>query len=253
MRNKRLVFAVILAVTLLFAGVARADDFWIRPFKVYSQDSDKVLIFNDQPLSAGVYFADTLVQIYSLSDALASFHWVVYEDRLFFSTDFRHLAFLPIVSQTVALAFYDNGVVMRQYMIEELVKDTDAITFTASTAKWLRWPDPSQFDAAANILTLATVEGLEYSFDITTGDVVRGEIIARADIAGIAAIDGIIEIVPIDDIIEAAEIDNIVVTDDIADNIAESPNSPFILILAIALIALGIIPLIRLRRKNPFA
>jgi hypothetical protein len=96
-----------------------------------------------------------------------NFNQIAPEWNFNFSACLQYLAFVPQVSQQIALEFYDSGKMIKQYKIDELVKDMDAVLFTSSGMAF--WADDTIFDAATNTLKLTTADGLDYAFDITTG------------------------------------------------------------------------------------
>jgi len=71
-----------------------------------------------------------------------------------------------------AVSFYANGSHVKTYTVRDLLKDETKAEFTASH---VLWEDCSKrnFDANSNVLTIATLDGIVYSFYLPTGDLLE--------------------------------------------------------------------------------
>jgi len=99
---------------------------------------------------------------------------MVFPFDFIFSEDFRYFVLIPEASQNIAFEFYDNGVLLRSYRINKLVRNMDRVLYSVSTASWRSWSGKN-FDSTNNTLTITTVDNLTYVFDITTGwNIVKG-------------------------------------------------------------------------------
>ena len=169
------VVSVLLAAMFVFIGiVAYADTFLPpEPFEIWSEDETTVFRWDPGPADnwrgtaqAGVYRNGELVysveNLPIMGESAGSF---------MFSTDFRFMVFRPSVSQIAALGFFDNGVLLRSYRIDELVRDMSVVTYSVTTASWEAWPG-RYFNTADNTLTITTRDNITYVFDITTGDII---------------------------------------------------------------------------------
>jgi len=170
---------VLLAIITMFGGItAYADDFVIDPFRIVSEDGSRVFIYTPNPYfrwerdsilpETGVYYATEPLELIYLLEGTG---WA-FERDFVFSQDFRHLAFFVGMSFDIALEFYEDGVLIKRCMIDDLVENMDEVSVTTSRAWWEEWSGRS-FDSANNTLTVTTVDNLTYVFDITTGDIVE--------------------------------------------------------------------------------
>jgi len=174
--KKTLIMSILLAVTLLFGAVTAYGDTFIppQPFEIWSEDGTKVFRWNPEgyesrpggTAQAGVYQNGTLV--YSVGNLPTM---GVSASNFFFSADLRHFAFRPATGQIMALGFFEDGVLLRSYRIDELVRDMNVVTYTVTTALWEDWSG-RYFDTVNNTLTIVTRNDLKYIFDITTGEII---------------------------------------------------------------------------------
>jgi len=178
LRKSKLIIAMILAVIITPGGVTTYADSFMppEPFEIWSDDGTTVFRWNPGTednwafggtAQAGVYQNDEL--IYSVDNLP-----IIGESAhsFLFSTDFRYLVYRPSVSQIVALGFFDNGVLLRSYRIDELVRDMNVVTYSVSTAAW-ESRQGRDFDAANNTFTIVTRDNITYVFDITTGEIIH--------------------------------------------------------------------------------
>lgn len=78
----------------------------------------------------------------------------------------------PIIRyyDAMALEFYDNGQMIKSYVVKDLVT---APSLLPETVSHYEWEETSSFDAVQNILWLKTLNKEEYTFDITTGEIIK--------------------------------------------------------------------------------
>jgi len=97
--------------------------------------------------------------------------WTVswYADNVRLSKDGRYLIrFGPWASSydDLAVAFYDNGVLLHAYAIKDLVREPEKLP---SSVSHFQWAYEMQFDKDKNILHLSTFGNEIYELDVTTG------------------------------------------------------------------------------------
>lgn len=175
--KKILILIALFASAMVFTGVpAYADTFLPpEPFEIWSEDGTIVLRWcpGDEynwtwgTAYAGVYRNGELV--YSIENLPIRGQS---ERGFLFSSDFRNFVFIPPTdNQVVAMGFFEDGVLLRSYRIDELVRDINVVTYTVTTASWENWQG-RKFDAANNTLTIVTRDDITYVFDITTGEII---------------------------------------------------------------------------------
>jgi len=85
----------------------------------------------------------------------------------------------------LAVAFYKNGNLLKEYSVVDLVKDKSKVQATASHYFWLarylrnkKPEDGPENDLrldAQNVFHLKTIDGIMYQFDATTGEIKKAE------------------------------------------------------------------------------
>ena len=180
MSKKSTIVILFIAIMLLSVINVYADVFFVEPVRIESEDGNKILVYNhrlDQAIPNGVYYntepKELIFRIEYITGNIAS---SVSSGCFVISDDFRHFAVIPFASRDTALAFYDNGIMLKRYMIQDLVINMRSVERTVSTAQWENW-EMRSFDNINNTLSLTTFEGRTYVFDITTGAIIEGKII----------------------------------------------------------------------------
>lgn len=70
----------------------------------------------------------------------------------------------------LAIAFYDNGKLLKRYSTLELIKDPSQVE--TSVSHYAFYHDPPGFTAPhAKTFLLTTIDGIAYTFNITTGEI----------------------------------------------------------------------------------
>lgn len=181
---------VVFAILLLINTVVIYADSWphCEPFYIISEDGMRVFHFTPEDdtwrewgedretFPTGVYYNTTPPElIYGASFPNTPIGAV----RFVFSSDMQYFAWFPEANavghedatRATAILFYANGIMQRQYMVSNLVRDLSMVIWTASTAGWQgRGTD---FDSVANVLTITTRDSVTYQFDITTGGIIN--------------------------------------------------------------------------------
>jgi hypothetical protein len=85
----------------------------------------------------------------------------------------------------LAVAFYKNGKLLKEYSVVDLVKDTSKVEATASHYFWLarylrnkkpeKGPENDLRLDAQNVFHLKAIDGIMYQFDATTGEIKNTE------------------------------------------------------------------------------
>lgn len=79
--------------------------------------------------------------------------------------------------EDVAITFFRNGKLLKQYSTVDLVRDLSKVRVTASHYDWLAWHIlPVGLDAVPRVMIdtfyLKTCDGIVYEFDMTTGAII---------------------------------------------------------------------------------
>jgi len=75
---------------------------------------------------------------------------------------------------TAALEFYEKGNLINQYTVSDLVTDNSKLEFSVTMVMWEKGNSRS-FDPESNTLSIKTVDGITYTFDITTGAILESD------------------------------------------------------------------------------
>ena len=174
--KKRLIALSVLAV-LLFGGTFGATAITFPPpvpFEIWSPDDSRVFRFVPSEehrgmADAAVYLIGDLEERLYTVTGLTSF---AYASNFIFSDDLRHFVFQPNIDQIVALEFFADGNLIKTYDIYDLVLDNRARRELSLTwHKWRDWGYGIHFSPQDNTVSLRTVDGIRYTFDITTGEI----------------------------------------------------------------------------------
>ena len=99
--------------------------------------------------------------------------WVVYwySFTVYPSSDGKHLVRMgPWASSTdqLAVAFYENGKEIKQYLIKDLIRDEKKLSYTVSH---FFWRSELRYDDKNGLLFLKTKDGQSYRFSVNTGQI----------------------------------------------------------------------------------
>jgi hypothetical protein len=92
-----------------------------------------------------------------------------YADNVRLSKDGRYLIRIgpwPSTYDDLAVAFYDEGVLLHAYAIKDLIREPEKLP---SSVSHFQWAYEMQFDEDKNIMHLSTFGNEIYEFDVTTG------------------------------------------------------------------------------------
>lgn len=174
---KMIVIILLSSIILIFSATTTYADTFMppEPFEIWSSDGETVFRWNPGTeenwsfggtAEAGVYRNNVLLYLVENLPTLGA-----HEGEFLFSDDFRYFVFTPQVGQVMALGFFEEGVLLRAYRIDELVRDMNVVTYSVTTAMWENW-QARNFDATNNTLTIVTRDNITYVFDITTGEII---------------------------------------------------------------------------------
>jgi hypothetical protein len=106
-----------------------------------------------------------------------------YSYKVYLSNDSRYLVRAgnwpsgeKLSDQHLAIAFYKEGKLLKKYSTKDLVKDPSAIELTVSHYFWKA--GASVFDSSKQIFQLTTRDKIEYTFDITNGEIISQKKVA---------------------------------------------------------------------------
>lgn len=175
---------------LVSGGIARADS--IAAPTAYRLDVSDSLEFimrsqgewgteeerlNDEYPASGVYRKGSKEPLWTVD-------WYAYEGQVFLTPDGKHVAHLgpwPNIGNwdELAVAFDHEGRPGMRYRVSNLVARPDRLQRSVSHYMWL---GASEFDPAAGVLTLRTIPGQTYRFDLATGQILKDRQAAPAAI-----------------------------------------------------------------------
>ena len=153
----------------IFYMTPTAHSEWVQESLIERHGQERMQI------RSGLYYnADPLVSIYYVD-------WSFPRHNMFFSECGTHFAYVHGPSMTGldggAVCFFEYGSLTRTYLRGDLLHPishsggffSDVITF---------WEEPElrRFDQQNNTLTIVTADRRAFTFDITTGEIIRGPI-----------------------------------------------------------------------------
>jgi len=103
--------------------------------------------------------------------------WTVdwYSHQVLVANDGQHLIRLgPWASRTFeeAISFFRNGELLASYRINDLVSDENELPHSVSHFEWKK---SSNFDEKSMTFNISTIDGNEFTFDVRTGQIEKGE------------------------------------------------------------------------------
>lgn len=89
------------------------------------------------------------------------------------SSDGKYFAVTPWVnySEDTVITFYKNGEAQKTYGSSELMRDIKNREYTSSHYFWEE-SDSRTFDSETNQLSVTTLDGMKYTFDLATGAII---------------------------------------------------------------------------------
>lgn len=187
MKTKSFICIILLCIawTVVFAAEVFADSYAEpTPYQIEFENGNKIFYMyptgiagDDSCLKSGLYHnTDPLENIYLINMYIHMSKYF-YQSELIFSKDGIYFAHMPwtLAGDTdkpdgTAIEFYKNGRAIKKYAVADLVEDNTKLEYTASHVFWER-QDNREFDSENNILSVTTVDGIIYKFDIATGDI----------------------------------------------------------------------------------
>lgn len=140
--------------------------------------------------SSGLYANDnTSVPLWSVS-------WYAFPSDVFLSSDGKYVARMgpwallmdrgPDLTE-LAVAFYENGNLLKRYSVIELLSKKPELTngvqydIISASVSHYTWKKSVFFDKSKEYLHILTLEGIEYIFDIKTGEIIAKEVLKLED------------------------------------------------------------------------
>lgn len=131
------------------------------PIKWVSKDTELRKTYKD----SGLYRND------GSSKPLWAVYW--YSFSVYPSSDGRHIVRMGPWATSVddlALAFYENGKELKQYLIRDLIKDEMKLQRTVSHFFWRK---EARFNDKDGTILIETTDGQQYLFSVTTGEILK--------------------------------------------------------------------------------
>ena len=188
----------LLFVTLIFPSSSRADS--PIPPHDYTQVAGGgtyifVMLTRDKPASTSNQsgtrnHAQTIRKTYTesglyLNDGSTTPLWTIdwYASEVMVSSDGHSLVRWgpwPSIDNygELAVAFYTDGKQIQYYQVDDLVAVPQTLPESVSHYQWRKYDKPAAFDDQRHELSLATLNGEHYVFDVRSGDIVRKEVVA---------------------------------------------------------------------------
>ncbi len=101
-----------------------------------------------------------------------------YAHQLYLSNDGVHLVRIgnwatgcELSDKQLAVAFYKQGDLLKKYSTRDLIKQENSIRCSVSHYQWRAETEQPQWLGYDNDFYLTTIEGVEYRFSLTTGDI----------------------------------------------------------------------------------
>lgn len=179
-----------MALILIFNVSVSADNIAEpTPYQIEFENGNKIFYMyptgvadDESCLKSGLYHnTDPLENIY-LINMYAHMSKYFYQSNLIFSNDGIYFANMPWTSSQldqstekyvgVALEFYANGRLVKQYDVSQLVEDSSTLKFSVSHVFWENY-EKREFDEENNILSVTTSDNIIYKFDIASGDIIE--------------------------------------------------------------------------------
>jgi hypothetical protein len=174
---RKLVCTLLVTIVFLSCTLPVAADEWMAPgeFEIISEDGEKIFRFDSDSAdetsnysTAAVYLnTEPSKLVYSVENLRS---WT-YKDNFFFSEDFQSFAHMPSPDFEIAIEFYVEGHLVKTYDIKDLVRNHSKISYSTSSAWWKN--SDVKVSQDQDRLTVTTVDGLTYVFDINTGEIIE--------------------------------------------------------------------------------
>lgn len=189
-----LLASLLISAGLLFAGTASADS-PVEPYDytLVTENGQYIFVMLSHNASGGYnqtgftwpdadisgkYSEAGLYKNDGSTTPLWTIDWYSFDIEL--SSDGQHLVqYGPWAGSNaydeLAVAFYEEGRMLAHYSIQQLVRDPATLPHSVSHFEWLR---DSTFDDTKGELRIETYNGESYTFNVKTGHVVHGTLVA---------------------------------------------------------------------------
>lgn len=109
-----------------------------------------------------------------------------YAHQVYLSNDGLHLVRLgnwasgcELSDKQLAVAFYKQGQLLKMYSTKDLIKQKKSIRCSVSHYQWRAETDEPQWLGYDNDFYLTTIEGVEYRFSLSTGEILSQNLISE--------------------------------------------------------------------------
>lgn len=171
----------VICLVCLCASVISADSM-VAPYPYVIELGGGSLEFHMTPdenwyeLAEGEIVIDSGLYSVNADGSLENIYTVneyFYDVNMIMSSDGKYFAVIPWADadQDTVITFYKDGKIQKSYGSSELMKDIENREYTASHYFWEK-SDKRTFDDSTNLLSVTTLDGMTYTFDITTGEII---------------------------------------------------------------------------------
>ena len=142
-----------------------------------------MLVEDSEPLfgsSGKQYLSSGLYQNYGTNTLLWTVDWFAF--NVYVSSDGKHLVRMGSCAdlnnkrepnlKELAVAFYENGKLLKEYLIYDLIHDPKRLSLSVSHFAWKK---DVVFNDNIDRLTIITLDDQQYVFDIKSGEIVLGK------------------------------------------------------------------------------
>ncbi|MCL2140085.1 MAG: hypothetical protein FWH42_00150 [Dehalococcoidia bacterium] len=202
LKNMLLVVCVFVLCAPLSVTYVAADSPAIpSPFQMTFDDGRKIFYYTPRyyysvdgearPKTGLYYNTDPLINIYYYDETSLwpGLGFELYEGSVLFSEDGMYFVNFPWASNQgigvngfgawdyngetsgTAILFFDEGLLIKEYQVKDLLMDVSKGGVSVSHIFWEKTQDRT-FDSEQNILTVTTLDGIVYRFDISTGELI---------------------------------------------------------------------------------
>lgn len=170
---KKIVSSIIILLVFLTKLPVNADSFNVpEPFEI--EVNEKLLKFipnsqenNYEPATVEVYDNGELWYTIESLNPLGS-----HPSEFILSNDFKYLVRIPFVDQQNGLYFYEEGKLLKEVPIRDLIRNDTNIGYSETMVFWEN-RDKRKFDGNTNILHIETEEKTIFDYDITSGELAK--------------------------------------------------------------------------------
>jgi len=174
---KKIIYSLLMTLIFCLLIIPASADSIVFPYPYIIEFEDQDLVFRMVPSAhdeSGLYVKSTRQKIYTIYE-------YYYEGNLYFSADRMSFAVMTWqgTSADKGITFYVQNnntenpeLVMYYYPVSDLMKDLSKKEYTASHYNWNKYEE-RVYDEKNSTLSILTNDGIRYTFDIQTGNIVQ--------------------------------------------------------------------------------